>query len=232
MKYLRAALLITAASVVVTQTARADEHDKLTKITVNEPVRLPTLVLQPGNYELKLMEDAGNRHVVEVRDDRGKGLAIILALPNYRLEPKDKTVIDYWETPAGQPRAIRAWFYPGDNYGQEFAYPKGEATQIAAYSHAPVPTVADSSTDLKTARLEETENKDLATRPAERPTTAAQVDTTPAPARPAPQVIAQATPPPSPALRRLTHLSLRPHLRQLRRPPHRTRSLRLVVIFL
>jgi hypothetical protein len=48
----------------------------------------------------------------------------ILAIPNYRLQVTDKTVFQYWEVPAGQPRALRAWFYPGDNFGQEFAYPK------------------------------------------------------------------------------------------------------------
>jgi hypothetical protein len=59
----------------------------------------------------------------------------ILAIPNYRLQPTGKTVFTFWETPPGQPKALRAWFYPGDNFGQEFAYPKSAAVQIAAVSH-------------------------------------------------------------------------------------------------
>ena len=51
-------------------------------------------------------------------------MTTILAIPNYRLQPTGKTVFTFWETPPGQPKALRAWFYPGDNFGQEFAYPK------------------------------------------------------------------------------------------------------------
>src|SRR5262249_1915003 len=98
----------------------------------------------------------------------------ILAIPNYRLEPTGKTVFTFWETPPGQPKALRAWFYPGDNFGQEFAYPKSAATQIAAVSHQPVP-----STEV--------------TQPSEMPS--APVTTV----EPEPQPeVAQAAPPPAP----------------------------------
>ena len=36
--------------------------------------------------------------------------ATILAIPNYRLTPTDKTVITFRERPAGEPEALRAWF--------------------------------------------------------------------------------------------------------------------------
>jgi hypothetical protein len=205
-------VLITAAASVFAVSAFAGDWDKLTKINVNEPVRLPGITLQPGDYSMKLLEDSGNRHVVEVRDADGKGLAIILALPNYRLVPKDKTVLTYWETPAGQPRAIRAWFFPGDNFGQEFVYPKTEADQIATYVHAPVVTMPDNSKDLKTAELKESDNTPYTlqnhTENNPAPATVAQAEPQPAapvPAptpvqQPEPQVIAQATPPPAPAL--------------------------------
>ena len=39
----------------------------------------------------------------------------ILAIPNYRVRPADRTVFTSWETPPGQPKALKAWFYPGDN---------------------------------------------------------------------------------------------------------------------
>src|SRR5262249_17882387 len=55
-------------------------------------------------------------------------------IPNYRLEPTGHSVFSFWEVPAGQPPAIRAWFYPGDLYGQEFTYPKDRAYQLASYS--------------------------------------------------------------------------------------------------
>jgi hypothetical protein len=34
---------------------------------------------------------------------------------------------------------LRAWFYPGDNFGQEFAYPKTRALQLVEASNATVP---------------------------------------------------------------------------------------------
>lgn len=205
MKALNALLVTSVIGLIAIPAAKADDWDKNTKITVNEPVRLPTMVLQPGNYSLRLLEDAGNRHVVQVRDENGKGLGIILALPNYRLVPKGKTVLEYWETPPGQPRAIRAWFFPGDNFGQEFIYPKSEARQIAGYTGGTVP---DNSSDLKTAKVENFDESNSTppstaanTTPAP-PQTAASTDVdrntvqpvSPVPA-PAPTVIAQATPP-------------------------------------
>jgi hypothetical protein len=43
--------------------------------------------------------------------------ATILAIPNYRLKATDETVITFRERPAGEPEALRAWFYPGRNWG-------------------------------------------------------------------------------------------------------------------
>jgi hypothetical protein len=70
------------------------------------------------------------------------------------LQPTGKTEFQWWETPAGQPRALRAWFYPGDNFGQEFAYPKSEAVRIAASSETSVPTTyAETEAELATAKV-------------------------------------------------------------------------------
>jgi len=49
---------------------------------------------------------------------------------------------------------MRAWFYPGDNFGQEFAYPKTKSVEIAKVAHAPVPAVVvetETEAELKTA---------------------------------------------------------------------------------
>ena len=68
-------------------------------------------------------------------------ISTFLAIPNYRLKPTGDTAFQFWETPAGNPKALRAWFYPGDNFGQEIAYPKGLSAKIAEYASAPVPSV-------------------------------------------------------------------------------------------
>jgi hypothetical protein len=42
------------------------------------------------------------------------------------------------ERPAGQPEALRAWFYPGRNWGEEFVYPKSKAMELAKTTNTPV----------------------------------------------------------------------------------------------
>ena len=127
--------------VAIAPSARADQWNKKTILTVNETIQVPNKVLPPGTYVIKLLDSPSNRHVVQIFDgDETHLLTTILAIPNYRLQPTGKTVFGFWETPPGQPKALRAWFYPGDNFGQEFAYPKSAAVQIAASAHSAVPT--------------------------------------------------------------------------------------------
>jgi len=196
----RFALAIACAGLLgaaLVPSAHADEWNKRTVITVDEPIQVPNQVLSPGTYVLKLLDSPSNRHIVQIFDKDGQHLiTTVLAIPNYRMEPTGKTQFSFWETPPGQPRALRAWFYPGDNYGQEFAYPKSEAVSIAANSHAPVPTTYAENTDqLTTARVENT--APAAPEP-ESQTTAQAQEPAPAPApEPEPQV-AQNTPPPAP----------------------------------
>jgi hypothetical protein len=168
--------------VAIAPSARADQWNKKTILTVNETIQVPNKVLPPGKYVIKLLDSPSNRHVVQIFDgDETHLLTTILAIPNYRLQPTGKTVFGFWETPPGQPKALRAWFYPGDNFGQEFAYPKSAAVQIAATAHAPVPTTE-------------------VTEPAQMPT--AEVTTTPAPQEtaqaPAPEPQPEAAPAPAP----------------------------------
>ncbi len=127
--------------------SKADEWNKKTFLTINEPLAVPGKVLQPGKYVMKLMDSQSNRHIVQIyNEDESQLQTTVLAIPNYRLEPTGKTQFGFWEMPAGQPRALKAWFYPGDNFGQEFAYPKEVATTIASTNNQPVPTVNTDNT--------------------------------------------------------------------------------------
>jgi len=100
----------------------ASDYDKRTVITFNEPVMIagvPLVTLEPGQYVIKLVNHDHNRNIVQVFNEReNKLFTTVLAIPNYRLFPKDKTTFDFWETPRGNPIALRAWFAPGDNWGQ------------------------------------------------------------------------------------------------------------------
>src|SRR5579875_1587036 len=121
--------------------AHADAWDKMTVVTVNEPIIAGQKVLDPGTYVWKLMDSPSNRHIVQIFDKNQQHLEeTILAIPNYRLQPTGKTQFSFWETPAGVPKAVRAWFYPGDNYGQEFAYPKKLVAELASAAPVPIPS--------------------------------------------------------------------------------------------
>jgi len=122
--------------------AQADEWNKRTTLTVNEPIAVPGVVLPAGKYVVKLLDSASDRHIVQIFNAaENRVLTTILAIPNYRLKPTGDTVFTFWETPPGNPPALRAWFYPGDNFGQEFAYPKMKAAEIAAVAKTEVPAV-------------------------------------------------------------------------------------------
>jgi len=119
--------------------ATAGQWDKLTTVTFSAPVELPNIVLQPGTYVFRLLDVPGDRHVVQVFNAEETHLyTTILAIPNYRLTPSDKTVMPFKERAPGSPLAMHAWFYPGDNFGQEFVYPKARAAEIAQAVKAPV----------------------------------------------------------------------------------------------
>jgi hypothetical protein len=172
--------------VALSSSARADEWNKKTVMTVNEPIQVPNKVLPAGTYVIKLLDSPSDRHIVQIFNaDETQLQTTILAIPNYRIQPTGKTVFSFWETPPGQPKALRAWFYPGDNFGQEFAYPKSAAVQIAAVSHQQVPTTeAIQPAELPQAEVTQTQPE---------PQQVAQ-------AAPPPQEIAQAAPPePTPA---------------------------------
>lgn len=146
----RVILSIACAMLIVLATtpqARADEWNKSTKITFSESVQLPGRVLPAGTYWFKLMDSQSDRHIVQVFDSTNQHLiTTVLAIPNYRLQAKSNTFITFDERMSGEPQAIKEWFYPGDLYGQEFVYKKGESLQTAqATAVIPAPQVAEAA---------------------------------------------------------------------------------------
>lgn len=122
--------------------AKADEWNKKTTVTFSGPVEVPGVgaqVLPAGTYMFKLLDSSSDRNIVQISSEDGTHVfTTILAIANYRLKPTDKTVITFRERAEGNPEAIRAWFYPGAQWGQEFVYPKEKAMELAKLTHEPV----------------------------------------------------------------------------------------------
>jgi hypothetical protein len=156
MTFLRAApavLSMVLLGAAFSPSAKADEYDKKTTVTFSVPVEIPGVhlqgwgVLPPGTYVFKLLNSNSNRHIVQIfNQDQTKIYATILAIPNYRLTPTDKTVITFNEGIRDNPEALRAWFYPGANWGEEFVYPQAKAVELAKVTKLPVLAVV---TDVK-----------------------------------------------------------------------------------
>jgi hypothetical protein len=150
-KYLGRALLFAFGTAVLCtlflSTALAQSWNKKTAVTFSGPVEIPGIsaqVLPAGTYVFKLMDSLSDRHIVQIfNKDETHLYATILAIPNYRLKATDKTVITFGERAVGDPQAIRAWFYPGDNSGQEFVYPKKQAVELAKTTNLPVLYIPD-----------------------------------------------------------------------------------------
>jgi hypothetical protein len=118
---------------------KADEWNKRTEVTVNEPFEIPGMVLGPGKYVFRLMDTDAARHIVQIFNEREDHIyATLLAIPSYRLDPTDKTEITFWERAVNAPPTLRTWFYPGDQYGEEFVYHKPKALDIAKRVNQPV----------------------------------------------------------------------------------------------
>jgi len=140
--------------------AQSTFHRK-THVTFSGPVEIPGKVLPAGEYVFQLdVLPSNETSIVKIRDKDGvKTLATMLTIPDYRLTPTGKTVILFRERAGNSPAALRAWFYPGENYGHEFAYPMREATQIANANHMNVPAIADNTTDSDLKGSQVTEAK-------------------------------------------------------------------------
>ena len=136
---------LALACALLAPDAKADDWNRKTVITFSAPVEIPGVhlvgwgVLPAGTYVFKILDSQSDRHIVQIfSKDELTVYATILAIPNFRLKATDKTVMTFRERPAGQPEALRAWFYPGRNWGEEFVYPKAKAIEIAKATNTPV----------------------------------------------------------------------------------------------
>lgn len=175
------------AAGVVTFHAKADEWDKRTILTVNQPIQVRDTYLEPGQYVFKLLNSSSDRHIVQIfNSDQSHLINTILAIPKERMNATGDSQFIFYETPPGTARAMRAWFYPGDLIGQEFPYPK-HLREVAMNK-----TTTETATTTETtppAVVEQQQQQEET----QQPTETAQA--TPPPPPPA----TEQTPPPAPA---------------------------------
>ena len=142
---MKANLLLLAGTAVLGSlmpAAKADDWDQKTTFTFSGPVEIPGQVLPAGTYVFKLANSSSDRNIVQVFNrDQNHLYGTFLAIPDYRLKPAARPIITFEERAAGSPEAVKAWFYPGQNYGHDFVYPKPKAVALAKANNVPVPSM-------------------------------------------------------------------------------------------
>jgi hypothetical protein len=149
-----------AAAILTTMSAtpaRAQTHDLRTEFTFNNPVEMPGVTLPPGTYVFRLADASTSRSVIQVssKDSTNKTYGMFLTISSQRPEASDEAEIRFMETAAGQPAAVKTWWYPGRTIGREFIFPKSQARRLAqATNQTVLTTQADVTTEqMKTADL-------------------------------------------------------------------------------
>jgi hypothetical protein len=129
-------------ALATTRWVKAQTSNEKSILTFSEPFEVPGVgaqILPAGTYAFTLVDSLSDRNIVRITNVDGTHVfTTILAIANYRLKPTEKTVLTFKERGEGQPEAIKAWFYPGYAWGQEFVYPKKRAMELAKIVDEPV----------------------------------------------------------------------------------------------
>lgn len=122
--------------------AAAAAADRL-YVRFDRAVRMPGLILQPGEYLFVLGTPLAGQVIIHTYSARGSKLInTCLAVESRMPRPVRGSLVEYART---DPAALRAWFNPGNAIGFEFVYTPSEAKQIYLASGEPVPFAAASS---------------------------------------------------------------------------------------
>jgi hypothetical protein len=122
-KIVTGVMCLMLLGVVFVPRGRADESDRKTIVTVNQPIQVPGKVLPAGTYVFKLPNPDNLTLVAIYNADETQIIETVQGIPDSRTGNPDKTSFQFEQRASGQPEALKAWFYPGDESGVEFVYP-------------------------------------------------------------------------------------------------------------
>jgi LPXTG-motif cell wall-anchored protein len=200
------AALVLCIGVPALAFAQGGAVQRDTKLAVSEPTQVGTILLDPGSYTLRVHDFKGGKvQVTVVRDSDQKTVGTATAIRARRnldtnQQAENQTQFTY-TTYNGHP-AVSTWYYPGDEWGEQFIY-GGSASEMTM-RHTPAPaaptaTMAESTPPPPPPAVKERheEKKMVEAAPAPAPAPVAAVEPAPAPAAapaPAPKPKARALP--------------------------------------
>jgi len=154
-----------------------------TKLAVSEPTQVGPVLLDPGSYTLRVHDFKGGKIQVNiVRDSDQKMMGTATAMRARRNldtnQQSDNQTQFTYTTFNGHP-AVATWYYPGDEWGEQFLYGKETVaanTGDMTVTQTPAPTVSTSTMAESTPpapaaeeRHEETTRAEAAPAPAPEP---------------------------------------------------------------
>jgi hypothetical protein len=138
-KILAVLLFLIMAFSISVPVARADVSNQRTKLTFNQAVEIPGHVLPARTYWFAVVDDDSFRNLVQVYSaDWSVLYATLLTVPSDRTESSCETTLTFAERSYSKPQAILTWFYPGEETGHEFIYPKNEEKELSRDVHQEV----------------------------------------------------------------------------------------------
>ena len=182
------ALLLCFGMSTVAMAQGAGSVQRTTKLAVSEPTMIGNVMLDPGSYTLHVNDYQSEKvQVVVTRDSDSKTIGTVIAARTRRSldshQASDNQTQFTYTTFNGHP-AVATWFYPGDEWGEEFAYGKetvaenttgGEVTM----TQTPAPTASTSTMAESTPPKEESTVAESTPAPAPAPEPAPEAKTLP-----------------------------------------------------
>jgi len=133
-KHLRGAVLASAAALVWcigAATATADDYNRRTILTIDQPMVVPGTTLTPGTYTFILGNPDTSRDVVYILREDGTPVTSAHVIRMQRGNDKRDLALLVAMKEGGAEPMMKGWFYPGSSDGFAFRYPKEQARMIA-----------------------------------------------------------------------------------------------------
>jgi hypothetical protein len=141
--------------------ANAQGTVEQSSFTLTEPLDVGGTILQPGDYQIKVVLLQGNRNMLRVMNADGTQLiTTVLSIPHQEgpgAVQVPTSRYTYYPASPGHIKALRTWYAPDTPGlgGHDIVYPEQRAMELAAAANEPVVAVPDTAkeADYATAPL-------------------------------------------------------------------------------
>jgi hypothetical protein len=136
------ALALSAA--VFTGAASAESLQSKAVLTFDAPVAVGDVVLPPGKYMFRRVENLSHRNILKVESlDRISQAMFIRVQANYSVDTDGKVRAELMDRGASAPPALKTLRFPNDTFGVSFMSPRAMPEERLAKTPAPSQTISD-----------------------------------------------------------------------------------------